>query len=302
MPAPPQLRIGCSGWNYKSWKGRFYPADLPASEWLAYYLERFDTVETNLTFYRLPDRETFESWRDRTPPSFLMAIKASRYLTHLKRLRDPEEPIARLFDRAVGLGRRLGPVLYQLPPMFRLDLPRLERFLDALPDHLDVADGGRPLRLQHVVEFRDPSWYEAEVFALLQARRVALCRHDMAGSAIDTPGIGPFTYVRFHGASGKYHGSYADGVLREWAARLAGEWRRGRDVYAYFNNDPDAVATRDASRLREAIAAALGAEASAADAGAARGARQRLAGQTRDVDGDRDRRGEPHRRQHVARR
>jgi len=126
--AAPRLRIGCSGWNYKHWSGRFYPAGLPASAWLAFYLAHFDTVETNATFYRLPAHATFASWQAQTPDGFVMAIKASRYLTHLKRLADPEEPIARLFERARGLGPRLGPVLYQLPARLERDLPRLERF------------------------------------------------------------------------------------------------------------------------------------------------------------------------------
>jgi uncharacterized protein YecE (DUF72 family) len=186
-----------------------------------------------------------------------MAIKASRYLTHLKRLTDPEEPIARLFERARGLGPRLGPVLYQLPARLERNLPRLEGFLGALPRTID-ADGAPDLRLQHTIEFRHPSWYEPETFALLAAHGVALCLHDMAGSAIETPGVGPFTYVRFHGAAGKYFGSYGDDVLAGWARRLANEWRAGRDVYAYFNNDPDAVATHDARRLRDRTYAAAG--------------------------------------------
>ena len=255
--AVPRLRIGCSGWNYKSWSGLFYPPGLPASEWLGFYLAHFDTVETNATFYRLPRHETFASWQAQTPDGFVMAIKASRYLTHLKRLVDPEEPIARLFERARGLGPRLGPVLYQLPARLERDLPRLERFLGALPRTLD-ADGAPDLPLQHTIEFRHPSWYEPETFALLAAHDVALCLHDMAGSAIDTPGVGPFTYVRFHGAAGKNFGSYRDDVLAGWARRLADEWRAGRDVYAYFNNDPDAVSTHDARRLRDRAFAAAG--------------------------------------------
>jgi uncharacterized protein YecE (DUF72 family) len=261
----PKLRIGCSGWNYKTWSGRFYPAGLPASQWLAFYLAHFDTVETNATFYRLPAHETFASWQAQTPDGFVMAIKASRYLTHLKRLTNPEEPIARLFERARGLGARLGPVLYQLPARLERDLPRLERFLGALPRTID-ADGAPDLPLQHTIEFRHPSWYEPETFALLATHGVALCLHDMAGSAIETPGVGPFTYVRFHGAAGKYFGSYGDDVLAGWARRLADEWRAGRDVYAYFNNDPDAVATHDARRLRDRTYATAGLAAFSSDA------------------------------------
>lgn len=244
-----ELRIGCSGWNYRHWKGRFYPDGLPASAWLRYYVSQFDTVEINATFYRLPEPGTFAAWRAQTPDSFVMAIKGSRYLTHLKHLRDPEEPVARLFEHAAPLGPRLGPVLYQLPARLRLGIPRLARFLDTLPARLPDDAGGHPL--QHAVEFRDPSWYVDEVFALLGDRGVALCRHDMPGSAIADPAVGPFTYVRFHGATGRYQGSYDDAALDAWARRLADEHHAGRNVYAYFNNDGDAIATRNARTLRD---------------------------------------------------
>lgn len=248
----PQLRVGCSGWNYKSWNGRFYPAGLPASQWLEHYAAVFDTVEINNTFYRLPEAATFAAWRAGTPPRFLIAVKASRFLTHMKRLRDPEEPLERLFSRVAALGPRLGPVLYQLPGQFHADAARLEDFLRALPRRLTP----RGRRLQHVVEFRHPSWYTRAIFDLLERHDVALCLHDKAGSAIDHPWIGPFSYVRFHGTSGNYHGSYTDTQLRGWARRLAAESKVGRDVYAYFNNDPDATATRNAITLRRMLSRA----------------------------------------------
>src|ERR1043166_4086819 len=152
-------RIGCSGWDYKSWRGRFYPRELPARSWLPYYAAHFDTVEVNNTFYRLPERSTFEAWRDQVPRDFLIAVKASRFLTHMKRLIDPEEPLARLFDRASGLDGRLGPVLYQLPGSFTINLQRLDDFLRLLPRTL-----GRR-RVLHVMEFRHPSWYVDETFS-----------------------------------------------------------------------------------------------------------------------------------------
>jgi uncharacterized protein YecE (DUF72 family) len=241
----PQLRIGCSGWNYKSWKGRFYPADLPESRWLAHYASIFDSVEANGTFYRLPELDTFSAWREQTPPGFLMAVKASRFLTHMKRLRNPEEPLHRLLSRAAGLGPRLGPLLYQLPPDFQLDFGRLEPFLRALP-----KTSASRRRLQHVIEFRHASWYVDDTARLLETYGVAMCLHDKAGSAIEHWSPGPCTYVRFHGTSGRYHGSYSDAALQAWAVRLAADYRVGRDVFAYFNNDPDAVATENALRLR----------------------------------------------------
>ena len=237
-------RVGCSGWNYRSWKGRFYPDDLKVSEWLSYYTTRFDTVETNNTFYRLPEQATFASWRRQMPASFVMAIKASRFLTHMKKLRDPDEPLQRLFARAAALGAQLGPVLYQLPGQFTRNLDRLEVFLQALPRTLH----GRSLR--HVMEFRDPSWYVTETFQLLEHYRVALCLHDKQGSVIDRPFVGPFVYARFHGTSGHYHGSYSDRALDTWARRLVEQYQDGKRVFAYFNNDPDAIATVNAQTLK----------------------------------------------------
>jgi uncharacterized protein YecE (DUF72 family) len=259
----PQLRIGCSGWNYASWKGRFYPGDLPAARWLRFYADVFDTVEVNGTFYRLPEGSTFEAWRTQTPERFLMAVKASRFLTHMKRLRDPDEPIARLFSRASHLGARLGPTLYQLPASFHRDLPRLDAFLSRLPRRLaDVPDSSFSLRtrLHHVMELRHPSWFVQETWELLDRHSVGLCLHDKAGSTIVEPVVGPLFYVRFHGTSGHYHGSYPTRALDAWAARLVEQHQEGRDVFAYFNNDPDAVATENARELRRLVARRLGIE------------------------------------------
>jgi uncharacterized protein YecE (DUF72 family) len=244
------IRIGCSGWNYCSWKGRFYPEDLPASRWLSYYASSFDTVEVNNTFYRLPESRTFASWSTQTPAHFVMAVKASRFLTHIKRLRDPEEPLQRLFSRASALGTRLGPVLYQLPANFHADLDRLESFLRALPMRLTPRS---KRRLQHVFEFRHSSWYDTKTYRLLERYGVAMCVHDKAGSEIAEPFVGPYVYLRFHGTSGHYHGSYTNRTLEQWAQRLAVAYRQGKPIYAYFNNDPHAVATRNALTLRSLI-------------------------------------------------
>jgi len=241
----PTIRIGCSGWQYRHWREDFYPAELPQSRWLEYYATRFDTVEINNTFYRLPDATTFLAWRRRVPPGFVFAVKASRYLTHMKKLKDPEDPLELFFSRAKQLAQTLGPVLYQLPPRWPLtpaSLERFETFLKALPR-----------RRRHVVEFREPSWYSREVFALLRRHGVALCLHDMDGSAIDALEIGPFVYVRFHGPQ-RYGGRYSDAALDTWAGRLAGQARAGRAIYAYFNNDTGGHAPRDAIRLRDRLA------------------------------------------------
>jgi uncharacterized protein YecE (DUF72 family) len=240
-------RVGCSGWNYKSWRGRFYPETMPAARWLSHYASTFDTVEVNNTFYRLPERAVFARWRTQVPRAFLISVKASRFLTHMKRLREPAEPLRRLFSRASALGRHLGPVLYQLPGSFTRDLDRLDQFLRTLPRSWSSR------RLRHVMEFRHPSWYVGETFTLLNRHKVALCLHDKEGSAIAEPFVGPFTYVRFHGTSGRYSGSYSGAHLERWARRLAEELKDGRPVFAYFNNDPEAVAVRNALTLRAAL-------------------------------------------------
>lgn len=233
------MRIGCSGWEYKHWRGDFYPSDIPKTRWFEHYAAAFDTVEINNTFYRLPEAETFARWANRAPMRFLFAVKASRFLTHMKKLKDPEEPVERLFSRMRSLGRHLGPVLYQLPPGWKLDRGRLEHFLQVLPPGV-----------RHVVEFRDPSWYTDDVLALLERHRVALCLHDMRGSATVRQRVGPFVYARFHGATGHYDGGYTDDRLQAWADWLDAQRSAGADVYAYFNNDVGGHAPRNAVTLR----------------------------------------------------
>lgn len=244
-PRSSSVRIGCSGWQYRHWRGNFYPADLPASRWLEHYARHFDTVEINNTFYRLPEAKTFAEWRRRAPASFLYAVKASRFITHMKKLKDPEEPLDRLFTRASKLGPSFGPVLYQLPPRWPVNVERLAAFLRALPK-----------RHNHTMEFRDPTWYCSDVFALLERYRVALCVHDMAGSASGRLAIGPFVYARFHGTS-KYSGSYDDKTIEAWADWMVERVRAGAPVFAYFNNDVGGHAPRDAVRLRSAIESRL---------------------------------------------
>jgi uncharacterized protein YecE (DUF72 family) len=240
----PAVRIGCSGWQYRHWRGTFYPPELPQSRWFAHYALTFDTVEINNSFYRLPEAETFEKWRLQAPVNFLYAVKASRFLTHMKKLKDPEEPIHRFFERAGELKSRLGPILYQLPPNWSLNIDRFETFLAALP-----------CNRAHAVEFRDPSWYDDRVFALLRRYRVALCLHDMEGSATERIVVGPFIYVRFHFGTSRYGGRYEDRRLDDWAEWLSARVREGVSVFAYFNNDIGGHAPRDAVRLRARVLA-----------------------------------------------
>jgi uncharacterized protein YecE (DUF72 family) len=232
-----QIRIGTSGWSYGPWRGRFYPTSVRQKDWLSYYASRFPTGEINATFYRLPSQATVAAWREATPPHFVFAWKASRFITQAKKLRDPEEPLARVFAPMAALGAKRGPTLFQLPPSLHLDLPRLEQFLARLPS-------GR-----HTVEFRHPSWYGDPTFALLSDHDVALCVSDHADGPAPWVRTASFGYVRGHGPTGRYAGSYPDETLVRWAEHI-GRWARdGLDVYAYFDNDIGAAAPRDAHRL-----------------------------------------------------
>ena len=239
-----RIRVGCSGWQYKHWRGDFYPAALPTNRWFQHYARTFDTVEINNSFYRWPEADTFAKWDEQAPPGFVYAVKASRFLTHMKKLKDPEEPLARTFDRVARLGKRLGPILYQLPPRWPLNLERLEHFLKQLPR-----------RWLHTVEFREPSWYDERVFALLRKYDVALCLHDMHGCGTGKRAVGPFVYARFHFGTQKYGGRYEDRRLDDWAEWLAARADDGLPIFAYFNNDTGGHAPRDAVRLRDRILA-----------------------------------------------
>lgn len=244
------IRVGCSGWQYRHWKESFYPSTLPQKKWLESYAERFDTVEVNNSFYRLPSEKTFSAWRERVPDFFVFAVKASRYLTHIRRLKEPADPLRLFWSRARLLGSKLGPVLYQLPPYWKRNERRFFDLLDALPEE--------PLQ---VVEFRDPTWYTDAIFRAMEAKGVAMCIHDHHESAAPRETIGPFGYVRFHGADGHYQGAYSDRALQDWAAWLAKEARSGKPIYAYFNNDTGAYAPRNAQTLRAALISLLKKEA-----------------------------------------
>ncbi|MET9515173.1 DUF72 domain-containing protein [Streptomyces sp. NPDC002994] len=243
------MLVGTSGWQYKDWRGVFYPPEQPQRLWLEEYARHFATVENNNAFYRLPSREIFASWRERTPDGFVMAVKASRYLTHLKRLREPGEPVSRLMDRTEGLGDRMGPVLLQLPPNFRQDTGALDACLSCFPRSVQVA-----------VELRHASWWEAEreLRAVLERHGSALCWADR-GSRPVTPlwRTASWGYVRFHGGSAEPPPRYGRQALASWARRIADAWPDEADVFAYFNNDAGGAAVVDAALFARA-AAALG--------------------------------------------
>jgi uncharacterized protein YecE (DUF72 family) len=230
------IRVGTSGWHYADWSGPFYPGELPPAEWLPLYATRFSTVELNNSFYRLPSFETFGSWRKQLPDGFIVTVKASRYVTHVKRLLEPKEPVERLWSNAGGLGSRLGPVLFQLPPTLAVDLDRLRELLAALPRSMRPA-----------FEFRHRSWFRDDVLAALDEAGAALVWADRPGTRIGSlPVTGGWAYVRFHQGRRTAPG-YASGKLARWADRIAA--LRHADAFAYFNNDQRAAAPRDARRL-----------------------------------------------------
>jgi uncharacterized protein YecE (DUF72 family) len=229
--------VGTSGWQYRHWRGAFYPPEVPQRQWLEYYAGRFVTVENNGTFYRLPARATFEGWRDRTPEGFTMAVKASRYLTHVRMLRDPAEPVRRLLGAAFGLGDRLGPVLLQLPPTLTADPGRLDDCLRQFPARVRVA-----------VEPRHPSWWTDTTREVLAARGAALSWADRAGTAV-TPlwRTADWGYIRFHEGTADPWPRYTESALLTWARTVLRTWPPDGTVYAYFNNDQGGAAVLDAA-------------------------------------------------------
>jgi uncharacterized protein YecE (DUF72 family) len=236
-------RIGCSGWSYDAWKGSFYPHDAPRRRWLELYAQRFDTVEVNSTFYRLARESAVENWVTDTPDGFKFAVKASRYLTHVKRLSDLDRGFKRFYEplRPLVEADRLGPVLWQLPETFHRDDERLRRWLHAIPAGM------------HTIEFRDRSWFVPEVFALLRERGVALTVGDHPQRPFQShEATTTWRYVRFHyGARGR-GGNYSASELDTWSRRIR-HWRTGSGVWAFFNNDWQGYAPRNADALRRRL-------------------------------------------------
>lgn len=209
---------------------------------LEFYVRQFDTVEINNSFYRLPSEAAFAGWRDSTPAGFCFAVKASRFITHMKKLKDPEQALEKFLPRAEILGRKLGPILFQLPPRWALDAARFENFLETLPR-------GR----RYVFELRNPSWHAPEALRILGRHNAAFCIYEIAGFRTGLDVTADFTYVRLHGPGGAYQGSYDDATLSEWAGRIRSWSRDLKQVYIYFDNDQEAFAARNALRLRELL-------------------------------------------------
>jgi uncharacterized protein YecE (DUF72 family) len=243
MNATKEIRIGASGWHYRHWRGPFYPPETPPRKMFDYYLRYFDTVELNNTFYRLPDKSTMRAWRDAAPPDFRFALKGSRFITHMKKLKDPEASIARFFDRIDILGEKTGPILFQLPPAWPVDIEQLDAFLAALPPHYRYA-----------FEFRNPTWTDEEALSALRRRNAAYCIFELAGYQTPLIVTADFVYLRLHGPGGKYQGDYSSRVLDRWAGRIAAWSREGKDVWAYFDNDDSGYAPKNALELKAKVA------------------------------------------------
>ena len=239
--------IGTSGWSYAHWKEVFYPAGLSTKDWLGYYVKFFTSVEINNTFYRLPKEETFRNWQAMAPAGFIFSVKASRFITHVKRLKDAAEPVANFINRARLLGDNLGPILFQLPPNWSLNIDRFTAFVNILP-----------AGIAYVFEYRDSSWFDSRVYALMSQRNLAFCIHDMAG--LDCPRLvtSQLVYIRFHGVSAKYQGKYSPDQLASWSEFICQYLRQGREVFVYFNNDAFGYALENARELARLVGQSIG--------------------------------------------
>lgn len=236
------LYIGTSGWYYKHWIDRFYPSKIQLNELFDYYTIHFSTVELNNTFYRLPSSKTFENWSKNTPDNFLFSVKASRLITHNKKLIDSERTLEVFLDRVNHLKEKLGPILFQLPPAWKINVERLENFISKLPKGY-----------QFTFEFRNSTWYMKEVFDLLSNYNIAFCIYELEHHTSPIISTADFVYIRLHGPGEKYQGLYSDKSLLEWAERIK-EWLQdNKKVYCYFDNDQNAYAAYNALTLSEMI-------------------------------------------------
>jgi len=235
-----EIRIGTSGYHYKDWVGRYYPAGTRSNEMLAHYLRDFDTVELNNTFYQLPNESTFDSWRDSTPRDFLYAVKGSRFITHMIKLKDAERGLINFMPRTERLGPKLGPILWQLPPGWKVNVERLEEFLSLLPP-----------QHRYTFELRNETWMTDAVLEVLQKYNAAFCIYELAGYQSPLEITADWTYIRLHGPTAfKYQGSYSDAQLTEWAQRIRTWSRKMKAVYVYFDNDDSAYAVDNALTLK----------------------------------------------------
>lgn len=247
MQDRPGIFIGTSGWSYAHWRGNFYPATLLPGEMLSSYVHRFNTAEINTSFYHLPAEHTVEHWRESVPEDFVFSVKASRFITHLNKLKDPAATLPPFMERVALLGPKLGPVLFQLPSRWHLNLERLGIFLQLLDR-----------RYRYTLECRDPSWFDVRVYALLAEHGVAWCIYDLNGNISPLEVTADIVYIRLHGPDAAYRGSYSKHALSAWAKRISDWLGPGRQVYCYFDNDEAGYAPRNALALKRLLAAGKG--------------------------------------------
>jgi len=237
-----KIYIGTSGWSYKHWMGTFYPIGTKQKDRFLYYQKFFKTVELNSPFYHLPPRQTFEKWKADVPDDFIYSVKASRFITHMKKLNDAGDSLTRLLDNASGLDEKLSIILFQLPPNWEVDIKRFKTFLEKLPR------GNR-----YTFEFRNTTWYNDEVYKLLKQHNCAFCIYELAGHTSPIEVTANYVYIRLHGPGNKYQGSYSDTVLQDWASRCKSWAKENKDVYVYFDNDQEGFAAFNAIRLQELV-------------------------------------------------
>jgi len=236
------VHVGTSGWHYQHWKGPFYPKTHSDDQLLAYYVKHFHTAEINNTFYRLPSEKAVVGWRDAVPGDFIFAVKGSRYISHQKKLKDPEESLPTFLHRIELLRKKLGPVLFQLPPRWHLNLDRLKAFVESVPGDWRFA-----------FEFRDPTWFGEETEQILSENGVAFCVYDFEGRQSPRSVTADFVYIRLHGPDGAYSGRYNNEQLKDWAEFVGECQQDGKDVYCYFDNDEGGYAALNALELQDLI-------------------------------------------------
>jgi uncharacterized protein YecE (DUF72 family) len=234
--------IGTSGWHYDDWRGRFYPEKLPKTKWLEFYAGHFATLELNNPFYHLPSEKAFRNWHDASPPEFVFAVKVSRFITHIKRLKDGDEAVHNFMSRVAFLKEKLGPLLYQLPPGLHRDDARLSSFLNILPQGL-----------KHAIEFRHQSWFEEDVFEILRRYHIGFCVFDMPKLTAPIISTADFAYIRFHGSDSLYASRYTDKEMTDWAKKIKRLGKDLKEVYIYFNNDVAGYALENARTLRNRL-------------------------------------------------
>ena len=239
-PKPDSIHIGTSGWHYVHWQGPFYPDDLGPERYLEFYADRFHTVEINNSFYQLPTERALSAWRDTVPPGFIFAVKGSRFITHMKKLKDPEKTLPPFLNRVSLLEDKLGPILFQLPPGWHSNVDRLKSFLAALSKEF-----------QYTFEFRDPSWFNQQVYDTLSGKDAAFCIYDLDEQLSPKIVTAKFVYIRLHGPDGPYQGNYSTKTLSTWAKEFASWSKQGKSVYCYFDNDQMGYAAKNALKLLE---------------------------------------------------